>query len=481
MRSSRTVCAWLTLGSLAFPQGLEQPRGLYAFAGASNPASFLDHDFVAGYLQRVSWAEFEPSPGQYEFAAIDSFVAQTEAKSRSMTLIVFAAMPPAWLLAQPGVATYTHPSFGLTVVPWDATALARWDLVAQALADHLVPSAAHAGALVRLADHPVLRQINAPVVGMNSLRAIPNAHTMLPGYDRTRFTNAVLQSVHSIRDRFPSKFAYCGFFPLQDTSQLPPLWQHIDAQFDAHFDGVSAPMLGRFQELWAASKDPLTQVVTGQPSATGLGQPLLASPATSYVMLQAQQGWECPFANPNTVANATPDDGLRFAYDTYGCTYYEVYPCDLDEPAHAADLREWAARIASANYCAGAPNSVGSGARIGRVGSVSLSRNDMSLRVDGAPSNVSGIFFYGAVKHNATLGNGTLCVATPVARLARLSTSDASGVFLRALDFNAGPLASGPLRLTPGSTWNFQCWYRDPASGGAMANSSDAIAIQFLP
>jgi len=44
------------------------------------------------------------------------------------------------------------------------------------------------------------------------------------------------------------------------------------------------------------------------------------------------------------------------------------------------------------------------------------------------------------------------------------------------IDFTQLP-AGG--QITSGSTWNFQAWYRDPAAGGAMFNTSDALRATF--
>jgi hypothetical protein len=45
---------------------------------------------------------------------------------------------------------------------------------------------------------------------------------------------------------------------------------------------------------------------------------------------------------------------------------------------------------------------------------------------------------------------------------------------------NYGALPAGG-QITPGSTWRFQCVYRDPAAGGANANTTDALRIVFGP
>jgi hypothetical protein len=36
-------------------------------------------------------------------------------------------------------------------------------------------------------------------------------------------------------------------------------------------------------------------------------------------------------------------------------------------------------------------------------------------------------------------------------------------------------------QITSGSTWYFQCEYRDSAAGGAQINTSDALSIVFTP
>ena len=39
------------------------------------------------------------------------------------------------------------------------------------------------------------------------------------------------------------------------------------------------------------------------------------------------------------------------------------------------------------------------------------------------------------------------------------------------------PTAAGT--MTPGSTWHFQAWFRDPAGGGAFFDLSDGLTITF--
>ena len=52
----------------------------------------------------------------------------------------------------------------------------------------------------------------------------------------------------------------------------------------------------------------------------------------------------------------------------------------------------------------------------------------------------------------------------------------------RALDFTAPPTNAGGGQINPGSTWNFQFWFRDPMGpGGNGFNLSDGLQVDFCP
>ena len=58
---------------------------------------------------------------------------------------------------------------------------------------------------------------------------------------------------------------------------------------------------------------------------------------------------------------------------------------------------------------------------------------------------------------------------------------DGNGRAKRHLDFTLPPASSGPGRITAGSTWNIQFWYRDPPGGPAGFNLSNGLAATFCP
>jgi hypothetical protein len=129
------------------------------------------------------------------------------------------------------------------------------------------------------------------------------------------------------------------------------------------------------------------------------------------------------------------------------------------------------------SYCTGAPNSAGAGAAISATGSASISASDLVLHVNGCPPLQSGLFFYGTQQLDLPFGNGVRCVGGTTIRLPLLTTSG-GGLAAIILDYDALP-PNG--RILPGSSWNFQFWYRDPAGGGANFNLSNASRIDFQP
>ena len=132
------------------------------------------------------------------------------------------------------------------------------------------------------------------------------------------------------------------------------------------------------------------------------------------------------------------------------------------------------------SYCVAAPNSAGAGALMGAVGSTSLSINDLALTATGAPPGQNGIFYYGSQPAQNPFGNGFGCIGgPPVVRLLPVVTIDPSGAAMRALDFTAPPLSSGPGQVLTGSTWRFQFWYRDTAGGGSGFNLPDGLEATF--
>ncbi len=129
------------------------------------------------------------------------------------------------------------------------------------------------------------------------------------------------------------------------------------------------------------------------------------------------------------------------------------------------------------NYCIALPNSTGLAAHISGQGSSSISANDLLLRAERLPVNQFGLFFYGQNQVQLAFGNGYRCVGGQVFRRHPLLSSS-TGILEQPLDYSDYQPGG---QILPGSTWNFQAWYRDPMGGGASFNLSEGMSISFLP
>ena len=129
-----------------------------------------------------------------------------------------------------------------------------------------------------------------------------------------------------------------------------------------------------------------------------------------------------------------------------------------------------------ANYCTGTVNSTGSGASMSASGSSSVSANDLVLFAALVPDQ-PGLFFYGPDQVQIPFGNGFRCVGGTVGRLDVHNA--VANTLSHDLDVTQPPNAA--TTITAGTSWNFQCWYRDPAAGGASFNLSDGLEITFQP
>jgi PrcB C-terminal len=117
-----------------------------------------------------------------------------------------------------------------------------------------------------------------------------------------------------------------------------------------------------------------------------------------------------------------------------------------------------------------------SGSQISASGSASFTVNggsgDLLLHSTSMPSGSFGRFFYGPTSTAPVpFGNGFRCVGAPLFRMPVLPQGSADF----AVDYLMPPSVAGT--ITPGSTWNFQFWFRS----GPSFDLSDAIEIRFVP
>lgn len=130
------------------------------------------------------------------------------------------------------------------------------------------------------------------------------------------------------------------------------------------------------------------------------------------------------------------------------------------------------------NYCPALPNSTGLPATMSSLGSVSIAAADFELVVQDCPPNKFGLFYYGREAAELPVGDGILCIGPPVFRLPVVNTRG-TGTASWLLDFGNPPKPAG--QVSPGDTWRFSFWYRDPAGGPAGYNFADGLRVAFCP
>lgn len=134
------------------------------------------------------------------------------------------------------------------------------------------------------------------------------------------------------------------------------------------------------------------------------------------------------------------------------------------------------------SYCIGAPNSTGHGAVLTSVGSTSVAISDFTLVVSSCPAHTSGVFLYGPARDQIPFRDGYLCVGagtTGIFRVPPVSQVDDGGLQLH-LNLQLPRYTVGPGALVPGSTWNFQFWYRNASGpGGTGSNLTNGLAVTF--
>ncbi|MFT4539583.1 MAG: hypothetical protein ACI841_003255 [Planctomycetota bacterium] len=173
------------------------------------------------------------------------------------------------------------------------------------------------------------------------------------------------------------------------------------------------------------------------------------------------------------------DSALMYEFDALvNDEYLDIaFESSLDRPTIAGIEVEAIAPALLSNYCIAASNSVGDGALISCVGSLSVAANDFTLRVQAAPIGEPGLFIQGENQLQQPFGAGHRCVGGNVTRLGPASTVAADGSADRTVDLLNPPTAMS--QILPGSSWNFQFWYRDSAQ--ATFNLSNGLNATFAP
>jgi dienelactone hydrolase len=333
-----------------------RPRGIYVLDSAQGTqiggvsmrdANIRTNPFVSGYVLRASWETLETGPELYNFTMISNILAQLTPHGLKLSLIL-VPFDPAYIAATPGVTTWEDTDRQGNplprAVPWDAYLLQQRAKFLATLATNVFGGSA-------LRDHPLLDVIDPYLPGGFTGIRDPNETPLrnLPGYTRSNLLNAVQQELRSLTTNFPNKFVQIGFWKVLDNENTAyggvEAWEYLRQQLLAEFNGVTRPRVGFFMENLAASRPaPATDPMTGYPTAD-FGAALHRSQTNIWTGFQALTSWLQPFTGSDKVANGTPADGIRYAFENYGTTYYELYVPDIDYAPYQAALTEWHNRL----------------------------------------------------------------------------------------------------------------------------------------
>jgi hypothetical protein len=140
-----------------------------------------------------------------------------------------------------------------------------------------------------------------------------------------------------------------------------------------------------------------------------------------------------------------------------------------------AYLADFGPGCSSQGYCTALPNSTGVPASIGMQGEASRSLNNFTLSAIDLPPNAIAIFASGTapIDPGVPFGNGLRCIGGTLKRHHTLHA--VTGVVIDFQDLTS-PAYFG---VSPGQVLYYQCVYRDPAAGGALFNTTDALAVTF--
>jgi hypothetical protein len=166
----------------------------------------------------------------------------------------------------------------------------------------------------------------------------------------------------------------------------------------------------------------------------------------------------------DTNANGIPDECEK-NYTRYCYCETPKGPCGNDDPA------------------AGCKNNTGLGGLLCGARTTSVATDDLEMSAVQLPPFSIGLLFMGPTQMDIPFGDGRLCVGPTVYRL-QISGADVAGNALFGPGFvGMGNAIGGGAVITPGSTFNFQVWYRDAAAycTPSTYNLTNGLSVVFSP
>lgn len=166
----------------------------------------------------------------------------------------------------------------------------------------------------------------------------------------------------------------------------------------------------------------------------------------------------------DTNSNGIPDE-CEQSYTRYCYCETPKGPCGNDDAA------------------AGCRNNTGLGGLLCGARTTSVATDDLEMSATQLPPSTIGLLFMSPTQMDIPFGDGRLCAGPTVYRLT-IAPADILGNASLGPGFVALSNAiGGAAVITPGSTWNFQFWYRDAAAycTSATYNLTNGLSVLFTP
>jgi hypothetical protein len=173
------------------------------------------------------------------------------------------------------------------------------------------------------------------------------------------------------------------------------------------------------------------------------------------------------------------DDGSRgFHYARDGSSL--IFEGDLDLGGQIRETNFLVTFGPGQSYCIAELNSTGVAASIAATGSAEVAANDLSVVATDLPLNAFSFFLVSETQGFTAMpggSQGNICLGGSIGRYQLFASSSGNtGSIALDIDLTDVPAPSGSFAAAPGTTLNFQAWYRD-ANPMATSNFTDGVAV----
>ena len=288
----------------AVSSGFLPVYGIYSLNGSKGTinSQILSNRYIDGIVLRYAWNSLEPSDGVFNWATVDSQIAQVKAYGKKVSIGVLPGFEsPSWLYQEhaqkfnfiwdknrdvPICSVQTIP------VPWDPVFVSKWKTFIQALGQRYnsnptVANVKITGINSESEEHTLPLSVNAPINGGQCTSYNDVANWIKIGYTRTKVEDAWQQFAQTFHLFFPAKsitaqLAPGAFPPIDQNGRLMAgkadqqltldLLNRGIADYPSQFAGQNNGLSASW--IWSDLIKVSSQIVTGYQTVSPMGSNL---------------------------------------------------------------------------------------------------------------------------------------------------------------------------------------------------------------